>query len=418
METKSIIVFLVAERKYHMKAEEEFAESKPGRLMRDPGGFVAFVPDPLPPSDLPLDWELAMRLSNADRALSELAGIARTLPNPRLLTRPFVRREAVLSSRIEGTQASASDVALHEAGRPADAMPDAGEVRNYARALDYGLERMNDLPFSLRLIREIHRELMTGVGRHLTPGEFRRTQNWIGPPGCTLADATYVPPPVAEMTERLADLERYVHTRSTLPPLVRLALIHYEFEALHPFLDGNGRVGRLLIALLLCAEGLLAQPMLYLSAYFERNRAAYYEHLLEVSRRGAWREWIVFFLQGVTEESGDAVRRAAQLLDLWRRYRGIAKASAYQLRLVDELFSRPAMNVAQVGQALGITHRAAQMNVDKLVAAGVLREATGRRRDRIFIAPDIVALIDAAEAPRPAGASAFRPGADAFAGKP
>ena len=399
---------------------EDFTDTRPGRLVRDRRGFVAFVPDPLPPSTLPLDWELAARLSEADRALSELAGIARTLPNPHLLIRPFVKREAVLSSRIEGTLASAFDLALFEAGGSAPAaMSDAGEVRNYVRALEYGLGRLRDLPLSLRLLREIHRELMTGVrGQHLTPGEFRRTQNWIGTPGCSLTDATYVPPPVAEMTERLSALEQYLHAPSALPPLVRLALIHYEFEALHPFLDGNGRIGRLLITLLLCAEGLLTQPMLYLSAYFERHRAAYYEHLLDVSRRGAWREWIAFFLRGVAEESSDAARRTAQLLDVWQRYRGLAKASVYQMRLVDELFSSPAMNIAQVRRVLGVTARAAQMNVDKLVAAGVLREATGRRRDRVFIAPEIVAIIDAAKAPEPAAGSALWPAAAAIAGKP
>ena len=272
----------------------DFGPDAAGRVVRAPEGYWAFVPAPLPPALEP-SWDLFSRLSDADRALSELAGRAANLPNPHLLIAPFLRREAVLSSRIEGTQASLSDLFFFEAGSPSARSAtrrvpdDVQEVANYVRALEYGLKRTATLPISLRLIREIHGRLMKGVrGNHLMPGEFRRTPNWIGPAGCTLMDATYVPPPVPAMHAALDRFEKYLHQKPTLPPLVRLALVHYQFEAIHPFVDGNGRVGRLLIPLLLCHERLLPQPLLYLSAYFERHRTEYYRHLLTVSQTGSW----------------------------------------------------------------------------------------------------------------------------------
>jgi Fic family protein len=285
----------------------EFSPAAPGRVVKVHTGFWAYVPNPLPP---PLDstWQLA--------------GLARTLPNPHLLIRPFVRREAVLSSRIEGTEASLSDLFFFEAASaPAQAAGDVLEVANYVKALEYGLTRLADLPVSPRLLREMHERLMTDVrGRHLAPAEFRRSQNWIGPPGCSLAEATYVPPPPDLMDATLADLERYIHARSDLPPLVRLALIHYQFEAIHPFLDGNGRIGRLLITLLLAVWGLLPQPVLYLSAFFERHRSEYYDRLLAVSRRAEWEVWIEYFLAGVCSQAQDARDRSRRLLDLRETY--------------------------------------------------------------------------------------------------
>lgn len=229
-----------------------FNANTPGRLIQGIQGFLAYVPCPLEP-DIHLDLELVSILSEADRGLGELAGVARTLPNPHLLIGPFVRREAVLSSRIEGTQASLSDLFFFEASNMRlKNVPDVREVSNYVKALEHGLARVSELPLSLRLIREMHEQLMAGVrGEHQTPGQFRRSQNWIGPPGCTLMDATYVPPPVEEMKETLDAFEKYLHAPSRLPPLIRLAAIHYQFEAIHPFLDGNGRIGRLLVTLLL-----------------------------------------------------------------------------------------------------------------------------------------------------------------------
>jgi Fic family protein len=379
----------------------DFTEKAPGRPIRTAQDYWAFVPQPLPPA-LEIDWDLANTLSEADRSLSELSGVARTLPNPHLLIAPFVRREAVLSSRIEGTQAGFSDLLFFEAA-PSAKPPteDVKEVANYVSALEHGLARLKDLPVSLRLIREMHERLMHGVhGDSMTPGEFRRSQSWIGPPGCTLVDAAFVPPPVAEMTQALSDFEKYLHEPPVLPPLVRLALIHYQFEAIHPFLDGNGRIGRLLLTLLLCVEGLLPQPLLYLSAFFERHRQEYYRLLMAVSQSGSWTPWIAYFLRGIAEQSSDAVKRANLLLSLRQRYREkmqSARSSALLLQMVDDLFSTPALDVSSASKRLNVTPRAAQLNVDKLIKSGILKEATGRRRNRIFVAAEIIDIIEAPE---------------------
>jgi Fic family protein len=379
----------------------DFTEKAPGRPIRTAQDYWAFVPQPLPPA-LEIDWDLANTLSEADRSLSELSGVARALPNPHLLIAPFVRREAVLSSRIEGTQAGFSDLLFFEAAPSAKPpIEDVKEVANYVSALEHGLARLKDLPVSLRLIREMHERLMHGVrGDSMTPGEFRRSQNWIGPPGCTLADAAFVPPPVAEMTQALSDFEKYLHEPPVLPPLVRLALIHYQFEAIHPFVDGNGRIGRLLITLLLCVEGLLPQPLLYLSAFFERHRQEYYRLLMAVSQSGSWTPWIAYFLRGIAEQSSDAVKRANLLLSLRQRYREkmqSARSSALLLQMVDDLFSTPALDVSSASKRLNVTPRAAQLNVDKLIKSGILKEATGRRRNRIFVAAEIIDIIEAPE---------------------
>jgi Fic family protein len=387
-----------------------FENTAAGRLVKEPGGFSAFVPNPLPPGLEP-SWALTLRLSNADRALAELAGVGRSLPNPRLLIRAFVRREAVLSSRIEGTQASLSDLFFFEAGGEHAGPPgrppgqDVREVANYVAALEHGLARLTELPLSLRLIREMHGVLLEGVrGAHPTPGEFRRTQNWIGPPGCTLADAVFVPPPVSQMEDALTALERFLHESSVLPSLVRLAMVHYQLEAIHPFLDGNGRIGRLLIALLLRTEGLLEQPLLYLSAFFETNRDEYYSLLLAVSQQGAWEEWISFFLRAVDEQARDARQRATTLLDLrlgYRRSLEKARASALLLTLVDGLLESPVLTVPLAARRLGVTHRAATLNVRKLVEAGILEAVPGRERNRLFVCRGILDALDRSPAATP-----------------
>jgi Fic family protein len=342
---------------------------------------------------------LVNRLAQAERALGRLAGLGLTLPNPHLLIAPFVRREAVLSSRIEGTQASLSDLVFFEAapGTP-PRVPDVREVANYVHALDWALSPRRMLPVSLRLIRELHGRLMEGIGGpHLTPGDFRRTQNWIGPPGCSLAEATFVPPPVAEMHGALDAFEKYLHAPSDLPFLIRLALIHYQFEAIHPFLDGNGRIGRLLVILLLCEEKVLETPLLYLSAFFERRRQEYYARLLAVSQKGDWEGWADYFLEGVADQALDAVRRADRL---WRLRGKLqeklqkARASALLPGLLDALFDRPAITVTGAARLLEVTHRAASLNVAKLVRAGILEEATGRRRGRIFVAREILRAVE------------------------
>jgi len=321
------------------------------------------------------------------------------LPNPHLLIGPFKRREAVLSSRIEGTQASLSDLVLFEV-RQASAAPgsDVIEVANYVAALEYGLSRRATLPLSKRLIAEMHGILMRGVrSQDRTPGLYRTTQNWIGPPGCTLRDATFIPPPPEQLHECLDELERFLHRPSEIPPIVRLAMIHYQFEAIHPFIDGNGRIGRLLVTLILCMDGVLPGPLLYLSAFLEKHRDEYYRRLLAVSQHGDWLGWALFFLRGVTEQAMDAVERADALVALRAKYHASfqqARSSALLLKLIDALFDLPALTVARASAVLDVTARAAQLNIDKLVEAGVLREATGQARNRIWVADEIRSITE------------------------
>lgn len=368
------------------------------------GAARPFVPDPLPPV-MEVNLELMSALSEADRALAELAGAGRNMTNPRVFISPFVRREAVLSSRIEGTQATATDVYAFEAGqlslpelRSFPRRSDAQEVLNYVRALEYGLVRVGELPLSLRLVRELHEILMGGVrGEEYTPGEFRRTQNWVGPPGCSIEDATFVPPPVREMHGALDSFERYLHAEDVYPPLVRLALVHYQFEAIHPFLDGNGRVGRLLISLMLVEWDLLPLPLLYLSAFFERYKQDYYELLLAVSTRGAWREWVMFFLRGVGEQSRDALQKANRLQDLqieWRERLTQARTSALLPRLADRLFDTPIITIPEAQRILDVTYSSARNNVEKLVGAGILRQVGEGSYGKVFLADEILQIVE------------------------
>jgi cell filamentation protein, protein adenylyltransferase len=385
---------------------KDFKKGKAGRLIKGTRGYWTFLPDPLPPS-LSIDWDLVNLLSRADRALSELGGLARNLPNPHLLIGPFVRREAVLSSRIEGTQASLSDLFYFEAAPsekaafPKKTPSDVHEVANYVKALEYALKRVQELPLSLRLFRELHKILLSDVrGKNWTPGEFRRSQNWIGPPGCTLMDATFVPPTPHEMVEALGQLEKYLHGSSNLPPLIRIALVHYQFEAIHPFLDGNGRIVRLLISLLLSHERLLPQPLLYLSAFFERRRNEYYRRLMDISREGKWREWIDFFLEGVVEQSNDAIQRTNRLLKLWQDYRNKlqeARSSALLLQLVDRLYETPVLSIPTAATFLKVTHRSAAKLIGKLIKANIITEVTKRERYRLYAALDIIATIESSQ---------------------
>ncbi len=389
----------------------DFANDAPGRLVRCSEGYSAYVPSPLPPK-LPWTAAIAQAQSAADITLGRLAGVAQTLPNPQLVIGPFIRREAVLSSRIEGTQASLSDVVLFEVAPGAGSPPeDVREVANYLRALEYARARIQEVPLSLRLIRETHAKLLEDVrGANRRPGEFRDVQNWIGTPGTRPAEARFVPPPPGELPRCLDEFERFLHEPSDLPPLVRLALIHYQFEAIHPFADGNGRIGRLLVTLLLCAERIVPQPLLYLSAYFDQHRRAYYDHLLAVSRAGAWEAWIVYFLRGVAEQAADGVERASRLLALREKFRDechAARCPATTLRLVDELFRSPAVTLAKTGELLGVTPRAAQMNMDKLVKLGILREVTGQQRNRAYMADEIVRVVEPTEQPGKSSRTSF-----------
>lgn len=365
-------------------------------MIRSPRGYFAFVPAPLPP-EIRYDDELVIELSNADAALSELSGLGRVLPNPNLLIVPYVRKEAVLSSRIEGTKTDLAELLRDEAGAevPVRDLADVREVRNYVRALEYGVKRRAKLPLSLRLVRELQEHLMRGVrGDRATPGEFRRSQNWIGPPGSTIETATYVPPPVEEMTACLDSWERFLHDRGKTPDLIQCALIHEQFEAIHPFLDGNGRIGRLLITLFLMERERLSQPLLYLSAYIERNRDEYYDLLQAVRTRGDWRSWILYFLRGVTSISREAVSRSSRLMDLRERFRKKLAGQKNGIRLLDELFENPYVTVARAQRILGVSNPTARQAVERLERAGILTETTGRGWGRLYLAKPILRIVD------------------------
>lgn len=375
----------------------EFTAQEAGRVVRTTQGFWAFVPAPLPPR-LNYDGDFVTLLSRADAALSELCGIGRLLPNPHLLIAPWVRREAVLSSRIEGTRASLSDLLIdeieggHAGPKPVD---DVREVRNYVDALEYGIERLKALPLSLRLVRELHERLMKGVrGDKAAPGEFRRSQNWIGPTGSTPATAAYVPPPVHEMDACLNDWEKFLHDRGSMPELVQCALMHEQFEAIHPFLDGNGRVGRLLITLFLIERGRLSQPLLYLSDYIEEHRTDYYELLQRVRTHGDWNAWIRYFITGVATIAAQAVKQSAELLDIRARFMAKVKDKPRALELVDELLINPYITVARAQKVLGVTNPTARKAVEVLLERGVIAPLGAKRWGKIYLSRPVLEAIE------------------------
>ncbi len=367
-----------------------------GKPVIGTGGYHAFVPAALPPE---ITWNetLAFRLSAADRSVGRLAGEGRRLPNPHLLIRPFIRKEAVLSSRIEGTQASLGELLAAEAGAAVERSPaDLREVGNYVAALEYGLERLESLPLSLRLVRELHERLMRSVrGGIATPGEFRRSQNWIGRPGSTLTDATYVPPPPSELISCLSDWERFLHDR-TFPPLVHAALVHAQFEAIHPFLDGNGRVGRLLITLLLAQRDVMPSPLLYLSAYFESTRPEYYARLLGITERGEWEEWLLYFLDGVAAQSEDAIDRIQRIDSLLSRWKSELARGRSRLpeRALDLFSANPFWTVRALADRLDVAYTTAQRAINRLEALGAVSRVGDHRRNRVYCAQ---AILDALE---------------------
>lgn len=375
------------------------ANSPIGRLVSLPDSHRAYVPSPLPRT-LSLDAPLVYLLDRSSRAVATLAGVGETLPNPHVLIQPFLHREAVLSSRIEGTQASISDVFMFEAtGERRDRFGDAREVANYVRALEHGLQRLRELPLGVRLANEVHGVLLEGVrGRDRTPGELRNRQVWIGSEGTGIGEARFVPPPPELVRDLLADWERFVNEDPELPPLVQCALMHYQFEAIHPYLDGNGKIGRLLITLFLCAKDVLRTPLLYLSAYFERRRQAYYEHLLALSETGDWGAWLRFFLEGVLEQAQDALDRSRRLRTLQDEYRALLqerRASANAFRLTERLFANPYVTASMAAAALGVTHAGARLILERLAEIGVLRGVPSTR-PRLYVA---VRILDAIQGP-------------------
>lgn len=377
--------------------KNEFSNTASGRLIDTPQGYLAFVPNPLPPP-LALDMGLALALSRADAALSELSGLGSQLPNPHLLMSLYIRREAVLSSRIEGTKASLSDLLIDEIedGRPQrGGDDDILEVRNYINALEHGIELLDTLPLSLRLIREIHARLMRGVrGDKATPGEFRRSQNWIGPAGSTPATAAFVPPPVDHLMDCLGEWEQFLHVRDALPDLIQCAMMHVQFETIHPFLDGNGRVGRLLVTLFLLERKRLSQPLLYLSAFIEAHKGDYYDLLQRVRTRGEWVPWIRFFLQGVTEIATEAGLQARQLQTLREQYRLQLRDKPNAQGLLDDLFINPYMTIGRAAKVLQKTHPTARAAIATLEERGMLQEVSGRKWGRIYVCPPVLAALE------------------------
>lgn len=362
-----------------------------GRYVKQLEGYRAFIPAPLPPDPpVTMDAEMIRLLSDADRALGRLDGATSVLPNPDLFVAMYVRQEAVLSSQIEGTQSTLEDVLQFEIdARGEDHPKDIEEVVNYVGAMRYGLDRLAELPLSLRLIREIHERLLHGGrGGHRAPGEFRTSQNWIGPPGCTLATAAFVPPPVHEMHRVLDNFERFLHQTATLPVLIHCGLAHAQFETIHPFLDGNGRVGRLLITFLLCQQQILRRPLLYLSHYLKAHRAEYYDRLTAIRNDGNWEGWLKFFLRGVFQVSQSATGTAREILSMREAHRqAIAQkmgGSTNGLRLLDHLFEQPIINIRLVERHLDCSYVTASKLVEQLVALDLLREITGGQRNRLY----------------------------------
>ena len=378
----------------------DFHANSPGKVLKSQQGFYIYIPDPLPP-DLEWSTQLMAKLADTERSLARLEQVGQVFPVPHVVVRPFIRREAVLSSQIEGTRTTFEELLAYEARQLTlfEDVQDRHEVQNYVHALDYGLDRLETLPVSLRLIKEIHGILMEGVrGEVMTPGEFRRSQNWIGRPGATLENARYVPPSVEEMKKALTALESYIHSDSDLPALVRVGLIHYQFEAIHPFLDGNGRIGRLLITLLLIVWGLLSQPLLYLSLFIEQNRTEYYDRLLAVTQKGQWEAWLSFFLDGVHEQASDAVMRIQKLQELRVNYQILFSTDRSRNNLaimVDYFISTPLSSVVQAQETLDIGgFNTIQGYIQKLERLGIVREITGKARNRLYRADEIMRVLE------------------------
>lgn len=372
-----------------------------GNYVLQPAGYKAFIPSQLPVKPaVDISGEMLALLSAADRALARLDGISYILPDADIFVVMYSMKEAVLSSQIEGTQSSLIDVLEFEAGRKQrQNADDVKEVTNYVDAMKFGLERLETFPLSSRLIRDIHSVLMDGTrGGHLAPGEFRSTQNWIGPPGASLAEARFVPPPADQVATMIGALENFIHAEDSLPPLIKCALIHYQFETIHPFLDGNGRVGRLLITFFLCWLDILERPLLYLSYYLKRQRNEYYELLSAVREKDDYEEWIRFFLTGVIEVSKQATTTARQIFELQerdtKRTLSAGITSPHIVSLLRILFKEPVISIPRVRDQLGVTYQTASNLVSRLAELGILKELTGSPRYRLYSYEEYLRIIE------------------------
>ncbi|MEA3475689.1 MAG: Fic family protein [Candidatus Cloacimonadota bacterium] len=371
-----------------------------GKYIKQMGGYRAYIVKPLPPEPpIKYDGELRVLLSEADRSLARLDGITTVLPNPELFVGMYVKKEALLSSQIEGTRASLEGILKFEANlTPSEDINEIKEVVNYIKALNYGMNRLRDFPMSIRLIKEIHKILIEGTrGTHKTPGEFRKTQNWIGPSGASLNEAIFVPPPPDKVMDLMSEIEKFIYKKNDIPPLPKIALIHAQFETIHPFLDGNGRIGRLLITFYLYWKGILTRPLLYLSFYFKKHRSDYYDWLMKVRLNGDWEGWLKFFLKGVCEISQEAVNIARTIIKLkenliTRLYEN-SISSIHAIKLIDLLFENPLTEVRDISERLNIHKDTVNDLMKKFEKIGILKEITGKKRYKKYIFSDYVDII-------------------------
>lgn len=367
-----------------------------GKKIKCPDGYYAFLPNPLPPQII---WsqKIVNALSRADHLLGRLAREGKRLPNPHILIRPFIRRESVFSSKIEGTRASLSEILAAEAGIKIEHDPnDLREVNNYVITLEYGIKRLNTLPLSIRLFKELHTKLMKGVrGEYAAPGEFRRTQNWIGLPGSTINTASFIPPPPDRIPQCMGQLELFLHEK-TLPPLAQVALAHYQFEAIHPFLDGNGRIGRLLITLFLIERNVLPEPLLYLSAFFEATRDQYYQRLLAVSQKNDWHNWLIYFFNGVATQSQDALQRSEKINTLLVNWKTKIKKRAmpHIYKLLELIASNPFITIKKAAKELNVAYTTAQRAIESLVKLNILHQQGAVKRNKIYCAKKILDILE------------------------
>lgn len=383
-------------------APEPSGKIRAGRYTHQTSGYSAFIPRPLPPVPaLDIDLEMQNLLAEAVRELGRLEGSIQTLPNPDLFVFMYVRKEAALSSEIEGTQASMNDLLKAEAGIfDPQAPSDVDELVNYVRAMNHGLARLEQLPLSIRLIQEIHALLLEGVrGARLAPGELRRSQNWIGPQGSTLRTATFVPPPPHEAQAALGDLESFLHAEDHIPPLIKIGLAHAQFETIHPFLDGNGRVGRLLITFFLCQRKILEKPVLYLSHYFKRNQSEYYHRLQATRDTGDWEGWLKFFLRGVAGVAAQATETARHIVELREMHRAtildhFGASAGRAIKLLENLYDRPTITINGTKDLMSISFPSAAAIIEKMVRHHILFEITGNSRNRVFFYSPYVDLFN------------------------
>jgi len=375
-------------------------KNRAGRYVKQLAGYRAYIPKLLPPTPpIKYDGELRNLLSEADRALAKLDGITTVLPNPELFIAMYVKKEALLSSQIEGTQASLEGILRFEANlEPSEDINEIKEVVNYIKAMNYGINRLKNIPLSNKLIKEIHKILIKGTrGTLKTPGEFRKTQNWLGPQGANLSEAIFVPPPPDTVINLMSNLEKFIHSRDEIPPLIKISLIHAQFETIHPFLDGNGRVGRLLITFYLFWEKILSRPLLYLSFYLKKNRIEYYDWLMKIRLDGDWEGWLKFFLKGVKEVSEEAANSASKIIILketvLKKLFDKKVSSIYAVKFLNLLFLKPIVTSQELIKELETSKETANQIVKKFEEIEILKEITGKKRYKKYIFSDYVNII-------------------------